>query len=95
MASKNNLTKQEKSVNNTVETNPKGATRTEKVIGGNPIGDRLWLEHFANNSLLMHGRLFQTIIKISAILSGHCRSTVVVFGKKEVTLWIYYPSEIR
>ncbi len=48
MASKNNLTKQEKSVNNTVETNPKGATRTEKVINGNAIGDRLWLEHFAN-----------------------------------------------
>ena len=48
MASKNNLTKQEKSVNNTVETNPKGVTHTEKVISSNPIGDRLWLEHFAN-----------------------------------------------
>lgn len=48
MASRNNLTKQGKSVNNTVEANPKGATRTEKVISSNPIGDRLWLEHFAN-----------------------------------------------
>ena len=48
MASQKNLTKQEKSVNNIVETNPKGATCTEKVINGNPIGDRLWLEHFAN-----------------------------------------------
>ena len=49
MASRKNLTKQEKSVNNTVETNPKGAKTTEAVISnGNPIGDRLWLEHFAN-----------------------------------------------
>ena len=55
MASRKNLTKQEKSVNNTVETNPKGATRTEKVINGNPIGDRLWLEHFAN---ALHHRVF-------------------------------------
>ena len=79
MASKNNLTKQEKSVNNTVETNPKGAKTTEAVISNsNLIGDRLWLEHFANalhhtvfnddetgNSLLMHGRLFRIIINIS------------------------------
>ena len=56
MASQKNLTKQEKSVNNTVETNPKGAKTTEAVISiGNPIGDRLWLEHFAN---ALHHRVF-------------------------------------
>ena len=55
MASQKNLTKQEKSVNNTVETNPKGVTRTEKVINGNAIGDRLWLEHFAKK---LHNTVF-------------------------------------
>ena len=56
MASKKNLTKQDNSVNNTIETNPKGEKRTENVINGNPIGDRIWLEHFANKLLRMIDR---------------------------------------
>lgn len=55
MALQKNLTKQKKTVNNTVETNPKGAMCTEKVISSNPIGDRLWLEHFAKK---MHNTVF-------------------------------------
>ena len=55
MASKKNLSKQDNSVNNTIETNPKGEKRTENVINGNPIGDRIWLEHFANK---LHNTVF-------------------------------------
>lgn len=55
MASKKNLTKQENFVNNTIETKPKGAKRTENSIAGNAIGDRLWLEHFANK---LHNTVF-------------------------------------
>ena len=55
MASQKNLTKQENFVNTTLETNPKGAKRTESCINGNAIGDRLWLEHFANK---LHNTVF-------------------------------------
>lgn len=55
MASQKNLTKQKNSVNNTIETKPKGAKRTENSIVGNAIGDRLWLEHFANK---LHNTVF-------------------------------------
>ena len=49
MASKKKVINQEDFANNKTETNPKGAKTTETVISnGNPIGDRLWLEHFAN-----------------------------------------------
>lgn len=49
MASEKKVIKQEDFANNKTETNPKGAKATEAVISnGNPIGDRLWLEHFAN-----------------------------------------------
>ena len=49
MASENKVINQEDFANNKTETNPKGAKTTEAVISnGNPIGDRLWLEHFAN-----------------------------------------------
>ena len=49
MASEKKVIKQEDFANNKTETNPKGAKTTESVISnGNPIGDRLWLEHFAN-----------------------------------------------
>ena len=46
MASKKKVINQEDFANNKTETNPKGAKTTEAVISnGNPIGDRLWLEH--------------------------------------------------
>ena len=49
MASEKKVINQEDFANNKTETNPKGAKTTEAVISnGNPIGDRLWLEHFAN-----------------------------------------------
>ena len=49
MASEKKVINQEDFANNKTETNPKGAKTTEAVISNsNPIGDRLWLEHFAN-----------------------------------------------
>ena len=56
MASEKKVINQEGFANNKTETNPKGAKTTEAVISnGNPIGDRLWLEHFAN---ALHHRVF-------------------------------------
>ena len=56
MASKKKVINQEDFANNKTETNPKGAKTTKAVISnGNPIGDRLWLEHFAN---ALHHRVF-------------------------------------
>ncbi len=56
MASEKKVINQEDFANNKTETNPKGAKTTEAVISnGNPIGDRLWLEHFAN---ALHHRVF-------------------------------------
>lgn len=56
MASKKKVINQEDFANNKTETNPKGAKTTESVISnGNPIGDRLWLEHFAN---ALHNTVF-------------------------------------
>ena len=56
MASEKKVINQEDLANNKTETNPKGAKTTEAVISnGNPIGDRLWLEHFAN---ALHHRVF-------------------------------------
>ncbi|MBQ6387675.1 MAG: hypothetical protein IJH96_03540 [Ruminococcus sp.] len=55
MASQNNMIKQENSVNNTSETKPKGAKCTDNRINSNAIGDRLWLEHFANK---LHNTVF-------------------------------------
>lgn len=49
MALEKKVINHEDFANNKTETNPKGAKTTESVISnGNPIGDRLWLEHFAN-----------------------------------------------
>ena len=49
MASEKKVINQEVFANNKTETNPKGAKTTETVISnGSSIGDRLWLEHFAN-----------------------------------------------
>ena len=42
--------KQAKQVNTNGRTKPEGAIGTvtsAEISGGNPIGDRLWLEHFA------------------------------------------------
>lgn len=42
--------KQDKQVNTNGRTKPEGAIKTEAsagISGGNPIGDRLWMEHFA------------------------------------------------
>ena len=56
MASEKKVIKQEDFANNKTETNPKGAKTTESVISnGNPIVDRLWLEHFAN---ALHNTVF-------------------------------------
>ena len=56
MASEKKVINQEDFANNKTETNPKGAKTTEAVISnGNPIGDRLWLEHFAN---ALHHKVF-------------------------------------
>ena len=42
--------KQDKKANTNGRTKAEGAIKTEAsagISGGNPIGDRLWLEHFA------------------------------------------------
>lgn len=42
--------KKTKQVNTNGRTKPEGAIKTEAsagISGGNPIGDRLWMEHFA------------------------------------------------
>ena len=56
MASEKKVINHEDFANNKTETNPKGAKTTEAVISnGNPIADRLWLEHFAN---ALHNTVF-------------------------------------
>ena len=56
MASEKKVINQEDFANNKTETNPKGEKTTEAVISNsNPIGDRLWLEHFAN---ALHNTVF-------------------------------------
>ena len=42
--------KKDKQVNTNGRMKPEGAIKTETsagISGGNPIGDRLWMEHFA------------------------------------------------
>lgn len=42
--------KQDKKTNTNGRTKPEGAIKTEAfavISGGNPIGDRLWMEHYA------------------------------------------------
>ena len=56
MASENKVIKQTDFANTNAENNPKGAKATDNSISiGNPIGDRLWLEHFAN---ALHNTVF-------------------------------------
>ncbi len=54
MASENRVINQTDFAKTNTETSPKGAKATEDIIG-NPIGDRLWLEHFAN---ALHNTVF-------------------------------------
>lgn len=56
MASEKKVIKQTDFAKTNVENNPRGAKATEQVSNvGNPIGDRLWLEHFAN---ALHNTVF-------------------------------------
>lgn len=56
MASENKVIKQTDFAKTNAENNPRGAKATDNSISlGNEIGDRLWLEHFAN---VLHHTVF-------------------------------------